>query len=73
MIGRSLPFLSLAWIWIEDEPDSLKVIVSLSPRSRLMPLNEESSANLSSWSRRSLNCLARLSRMTLPLISCWVG
>ncbi len=31
-----------------------------------MPLNEESSDSLSSWSRRSLNCVARSLRTSLP-------
>ena len=58
LIAR-LAVSSLAWILIVQVPVSLKVSFSLSPRSRLMPLNEASSASLSSWSRSSLNCLTR--------------
>ncbi|MNT74128.1 hypothetical protein D3C72_2129160 [compost metagenome] len=46
---------SLVWMSMDDVPVSLKVMASLSPRSRLIPLNEASSASLSSWSRSSLN------------------
>ena len=62
--GRGLG-LDRRWSMV---PVSLKVSFSLSPRSRLMPLNEASSANLSSWSFRSLNWVTRLLRTSLPLI-----
>ena len=65
--GRS-PSTSLAWMSMVEVPVSLKVSFSLSPRSRLMPLNEASSASLSSWSRSSLNCLTRFLRTSLPPI-----
>ena len=66
LIGRGVPNSSCAWMLIELVPSSLKLIRSLSPRSRLMPLYEASSASLFNWSRRSLYCLTRLRRTTLP-------
>ena len=47
---------------------SLKTSFSVSPRSRLTPLKLESSASLSSWLRRSLNCVIRFLRTVLPPI-----
>ena len=45
---------------------SLKTSFSVSPLSRLTPLKLESSASLSSWLRRSLNCVIRFLRTVLP-------
>jgi len=59
---------SLDWMFSEDEPVSLKVIDRASPRSRLMPLKEASSAVRSSCWRRSLNCSIRSARTVLPPI-----
>ena len=47
---------------------SLKTSFSVSPFSRLTPLKLESSASLSSWLRRSLNCVIRFLRTVLPPI-----
>ena len=46
MLIEWLAASSLAWMSMVEVPVSLKVIFSLSPRSRLMPLNEASSAEL---------------------------
>src|ERR1041384_1840253 len=67
-IAVAAPAVVLAWVEMVDVAVSLKVIFRLSPRSRLMPLNEASSANLSSWSFRSLNWVTRLLRPSLPWI-----
>ena len=48
-----MPLAFFDWMVIEEVEVSLKFSFSLSPRRRLMPLNEASSANLSSWSRSS--------------------
>ena len=66
LIEVGLPLISFAWMTSVLVPFSLKVIFSLSPRSRLMPLNEASSDSLSSWSFSSLNCLTRFVRTSLP-------
>ena len=65
--------MSFAWMTSVLVPVSLKVIFSLSPRSRLMPLNEASSASLSSWSLQLVELLdqvlcARRCRRSCP---CW--
>ncbi|MNL34368.1 hypothetical protein D3C87_1563370 [compost metagenome] len=60
---------SLVWMSIAEVPVSLNVMVSLSPRSKLIPLNWASSASLSSWSRSSLNWEERPARTALPATS----
>ena len=60
LIDVGLPLISFAWMSSVLVPFSLKVIFSLSPRSRLMPLNEASSASLSSWSLQFIELLDQI-------------
>ena len=63
-----MPLASCETMLIELVLISLKTSFRVSPRSRLTPLKLELSASLSSWLRRSLNCVIRFLRTVLPPI-----